>query len=125
MEKTALRARLSLVLAMLFVAALLLGTIALQIFSTEQLTEESGPAVRSTRAVAEALNAALQASGNPRQNPDAFAQRMRTSESIQFRSLHASSVHEAPVEVRTAVGRVPHWFIELLTIPEIGVAFPV
>ena len=98
-----LRARLSLLLAMMFVAALVLGTIALQIFSTEQLTEESGPAVRSTRAVAEALNAALQASGNPRQTLDAFTQSMGTSESIQFRPLNASSVHEAPVEVRFSV----------------------
>jgi two-component system, NarL family, sensor histidine kinase UhpB len=110
---------------MMFVAALLLGTIALQIFSTGQLTEESGPAVRSTRAIAEALNAALQASGNPRQTLDAFTQSMGTSESVQFRPLNASSVHEAPVEVRTPVRRVPRWFIALLTIPEIGVAFPV
>ena len=36
-------------LGLMFVATLLLGTVALHIFSTEQMAEESGPAVRSAR----------------------------------------------------------------------------
>src|SRR5205085_8994112 len=67
----------------------------------------------------------LQASGNPRQTLDAYTQSLGTSESIRFRPLNASAPHDTPIEVRTAVGRVPHWFIELLTIPKIGAAFPV
>jgi two-component system sensor histidine kinase UhpB len=30
-----------------------------------------------------------------------------------------------PVEVRTPLGRVPHWFVDLLGLPEIGASFPV
>jgi two-component system, NarL family, sensor histidine kinase UhpB len=78
-------------LGLMFVATLLLGTVALHIFSTEQMAEESGPAVRSARSVADALNAALQSSGNPRDTLDAFSRSLGNSESIQFRATDAAS----------------------------------
>jgi two-component system sensor histidine kinase UhpB len=120
-----LRARLSLLLAMMFVAALTLGIIALQIFATEQMAEESGPAARSAKVVAEALNAALQTSSDPRQTLEAFARTLGNSESIRFRPTAPVAFSEAPSLVREAHGRAPQWFTELLTIPQIGTSFPV
>jgi two-component system sensor histidine kinase UhpB len=112
-------------LGLMFVATLLLGTVALHIFSTEQMAEESGPAVRSARSVADALNAALQSSGNPRDTLDAFSRSLGNSESIQFRATDAASERKTAAEVRTPPGKVPRWFTELLTIPPIGASFPI
>jgi two-component system sensor histidine kinase UhpB len=120
-----LRARLSLLLAMMFVAALLLGFVALQIFATEQLAEESGPAARSAKAVAEALNAALQASGNPRETLDTFARTLGSSETIQFRPAGPVAFSEKAAPAHDLHGRSPQWFADLLTIPQIGTSFPV
>jgi two-component system sensor histidine kinase UhpB len=49
-QQLPLRARLCLPLGMMFVAALLLGGITLQVFATGQLAEENEPAARSARA---------------------------------------------------------------------------
>jgi two-component system sensor histidine kinase UhpB len=124
-QQLPLRARLFLPLGMMFVAALLLGGIALQVFATEQLAEENQVAVRSARAVADALNGALRSSGNPRETLDAFVQGLGTSESIYFQPAGTSFQHNLPSGVRTPLGGVPLWFIHLLTIPEIGTSFPV
>jgi two-component system, NarL family, sensor histidine kinase UhpB len=120
-----LRARLFLPLGMMFVAALLLGAIALQIFATEQLAEENESAARSAKAVAVALNGALQASAEPRKTLDAFAEGLGKSEAIQFRPAGTFSSPHEPVVIRTPLGRVPQWFIHLLAIPEISDSFPV
>jgi two-component system, NarL family, sensor histidine kinase UhpB len=120
-----LRTRLLLPLAAMFVVALLLGTIALHVFATEQLAEESGPATRSAKAVAEAVNAALQASDSPRQTLEAFARTLGSAGTIQFRPAGPVAFSEKPIEVRTPLGKVPNWFIELLSIPQLGAAFPV
>ena len=119
-----LRARLFLPLGMMFLAALLLGAIALQIFATEQLAEENEAAARSTRAVADALNGTLRSSAEPRKTLDAFVGALGTSEAIRFRPAGTSSSQE-PVEIRTPLGKVPQWFIHLLTIPEISATYPV
>jgi two-component system sensor histidine kinase UhpB len=124
-QQFSLRTRLFLPLSVMFMAALLLGGIALQAFSTAQLAEENEPTVRSARAVADALNGALRSSANPRETLDAFVHALGTSESIRFRPAGASSSHGPPGEVRTPLGRVPQWFIDLLTIPQIGASFPV
>jgi len=124
-QQLSLRTRLFLPLGMMFMAGLLLGGIALQVFSTAQLAEENEPAVRSARAVADALNGALRSSANPRQTLDAFVQALGTSETIHFRAAGTSSSHGPPGEVRTPLGRVPQWFIHLLTIPKIGASFSV
>jgi two-component system, NarL family, sensor histidine kinase UhpB len=110
---------------MMFVAAVLFGLVALQIFATEQMAEESGPAARSAKAVADALNASLQTSQDPRQTLDAFARTLGSSETIQFRPLGPVAFSEPPVQARDPHGMAPQWFTDLLRIPQIGTAFPV
>ena len=117
--------RLVLPLGTMFVAALLLGGISLQIFASGQLMEENEPATRSARVVAEALNSALLVSNNPQQTLDAFVQSLGTSEAIRFRRAGASAPAHSAAEVRTPLGRVPHWFVDLLGLPEISATFPV
>ena len=124
-QNLSLRMRLILPLGAMFVAALLLGAVSLQLFAPVQLLEESEPASRSAKAVAEALNSALLMSTNPQQTLDAFVQSLGTSEAIRFRSAGAGMTPPSPVEVRTPLGRVPHWFVELLGVPELGASFPV
>ena len=87
--------------------------------------EEGEPASRSAKAVAEALNSALLVSANPQQTLDAFVQSLGTSEAIRFRRSGTETAAHAPVEVRTPLGRVPHRFVGLLGLPEIGASFPV
>jgi two-component system, NarL family, sensor histidine kinase UhpB len=124
-QNLSLRMRLILPLGAMFVAALLLGAVSLQLFAPVQLLEESEPASRSAKAVAEALNSALLMSTNPQQTLDAFVQSLGTSEAIRFRSAGAGMTPPSPVEVRTPLGRVPHWFVDLLGVPELGASFPV
>ena len=88
-ESLSLRTRLLLPLGLLFGAALLLGAVSLQIFAPTQLLEESEPAARAARAVAAALNGALQTSANPQATLDAFVQSLGTSEAIRFRRVGA------------------------------------
>jgi two-component system, NarL family, sensor histidine kinase UhpB len=120
-----LRMRLVLPLGTMFVAALLLGAISLQLFAPNQLMEETEPASRSAKAVAEALNSALLVSTNPEQTLDAFVQSLGTSEAIRFRRTGTETAARSPIEVRTPLGRVPRWFVDLLRLPEIGASFPV
>jgi two-component system, NarL family, sensor histidine kinase UhpB len=124
-KNLSLRMRLVLPLGTMFVAALLLGAISLQLFAPDQLTEETEPASRSAKAVAEALNSALLVSTNPEQTLDAFVQSLGTSEAIRFRRTGTETAARSPIEVRTPLGRVPHWFVDLLRLPEIGASFPV
>ena len=117
--------RLLLPLGTMFVAALLLGAVSLQLFAPGQLIEENEPASRSAKAVAEALNSALLMSTNPQQTLDAFVKSLGTSEAIRFRRTGADIPRIRQCEVRTPLGRVPHWFVDLLGLPEIGASFPV
>ena len=86
-ERLSLRTRLLLPLGLMFVAALLAGGVSLQIFATAQLMEETEPAARSARAVAAALNGALQTSTNPQATLEAFVQSLGASEAIRFRRV--------------------------------------
>ncbi|MBA2397447.1 MAG: histidine kinase [Bradyrhizobium sp.] len=124
-KNLSLRMRLVLPLGTMFVAALLFGAVSLQLFAPEQLMEESAPASRSAKAVAEALNSALLVSTNPQQTLDAFVQALGTSEAIRFRRAGAETSAHSPVEVRTPLGRVPNWFVDVLGLPEMGASFPV
>ncbi|WP_312011074.1 MULTISPECIES: histidine kinase [unclassified Bradyrhizobium] len=117
--------RLILPLGTMFVAALLLGAVSLQLFAPAQLVDESEPASRSAKVVAEALNSALLTSANPQQTLDAFVQALGTSEAIRFRRTGIETATPLPAEIRTPLGRVPHWFVDLLGLPEIGASFPV
>jgi two-component system sensor histidine kinase UhpB len=117
--------RLVLPLGTMFVAALLIGAISLQLFAPTQVMEENEPASRSAQMVAEALNSALLVSKNPQQTLDAFVHSLGTSEAIRFRPLGARMSAPLPTEIRTPLGRVPRWFVDLLGLPEIGTSFPV
>jgi two-component system sensor histidine kinase UhpB len=124
-KNLSLRMRLLLPLGAMFVAAILIGGGALQIFASGQLMDESEPAQRSARAVAAALNSALATSANPEQTLDAFAQTLGTSEAIRFRQTGAGIATHIQPEVPTPLGRVPHWFVDLMAMPDVGAAFPV
>ena len=123
-ERLSLRTRLLLPLGLMFMAALLAGAISLQIFASAQLMEETEPAARSARAVAAALNGALQTSANPQAMLDAFVQSLGASETIRFRRL-GTGRDGRPPEVQTPLGTVPDWFVHLLAVPEFKAAFPV
>ena len=108
----------------MFVVALVLGAVLLRSFAAEQLIEENEPAVRSAGQLAEALNATLRSSDNPRQTLNAFGESLGTGGAIQFRSAETS----APAVSRVAAAgsrRAPEWFVNLLALPELGAAFPV
>jgi two-component system, NarL family, sensor histidine kinase UhpB len=122
--RLSLHTRFFLPLGIIFVSALLIGAVSLILFVPPQLADETAPATRSAKAVADALNGALRKSANPEQTLDAFATSLGTSEAIQFRRAGVNSPPH-PVEVQTPLGRVPRWFVDLLAIPEIGAAFPV
>jgi two-component system sensor histidine kinase UhpB len=123
-ETLSLRTRLLLPLGLMFVAALLAGGVSLQFFSATQLMEEAKPAARSARAVAAALNGALQTSSNPQATLEAFAQSLGASEGIRFRRPGTGGDGHPP-EVKTPLGTVPDWFVHLLEVPEFNAAFPV
>ncbi len=123
-ERLSLRARLLLPLGLVFAVALLVGGVSLQIFATTQLIEETEPAARSAKAVAAALNGALQASHNSQATLDAFVQSLGTSEGIRFRRL-GSGLDDRLPKVQTPLGTVPDWFVRLLVLPEFKTAFPV
>lgn len=123
-QRLSFRTQLFLPLGASFLAALILGGVLLRIFATGQLAEESEPRRRSTAAIATALNNTLRASDNPRQTLDAFVHSLDTSSDIQFRPLEAGPVPA----LRDGLGKpqgVPQWFIDLLGIPNLGVASPV
>jgi signal transduction histidine kinase len=121
-KRLSLRARLSLPMVAMVLAALVLGGVALQLVSPEQFENENEQASRSARIVADALNAALAASGNPKATLDAFQRTLGTSEAIAFRSTDSTQV--AP-PARLAQRAVPEWFTSLLQVPELGAAYPI
>ena len=124
-ESLSLRTRLLLPLGLMFGLALLLGAVSLQIFAPAQLLEEAEPAARAARSVAAALNGALQTSANPQATLDAFVQSLGSSEAIRFRRADEETSVHPPIEVRTLLGRVPHWFVHLVEFPEIVATHPV
>ena len=123
-KNLSLRLRLLIPIRSIFVAAVLLGGLSVVFFASGQLEEENAPASRSAGAVAQALNGALKTASNPQQTLDAFATSLGTSEGIRFRRTGAGAT-PAQAEVQTPLGLVPHWFVELLGLPEIGASFPV
>ena len=94
-QELSLRARLFLPLGAMFVVALVLGALLLRGFAAEQLIEENEPAVRSAGQLAEALNASLRSSDNPRQTLNAFGESLGTGGAIRFRSAEASAPAES------------------------------
>lgn len=121
-KRLSLRARLSLPMIGMILAALVLGGVALQIVSPEQFEYENEQLSDTARAVADALNAALASSTNPEATLDAFRRGLGPSETIAFRSPEPTS---APPRIRLRESWAPGWFVSLLSIPEIGAAYPI
>lgn len=124
-NRLSLRTRLFLPLGVMFAAALIMGAVSLDIFTTTQLIDENEPSARSVGLVADALNNALKASADPRRALDAFGQSLGTSEAIQFRHVGAASETQPPVRARTPFGNVPGWFVRLLNIPDVGKSYSI
>ena len=124
-NRLSLRARLFLPLGAMFLGAVIMGAVALNFFAATQLIEENEPPTRSAKLIADALNSALRTSANPRQTLDAFGQALGSSEAVQFRRTGTETSVYPPDEVHTPFGKVPRWFIRLITVPEIGASFPV
>lgn len=120
-QRLSFRTQLFLPLGAMFVTALIMGGVLLHVFTTGQLAEENEPAQRSTRAVAEALNSALRSSDNPRRTLDDFVRMLDATSDIQFHSAEAGSPPHAPRPLQGP----PKWFVDLLTIPDLHIAFPV
>src|ERR1700736_1613407 len=120
--KLSLRERLLLPMAAMVVGALLLGGIALQTVSPDQFEYENAQGVRSAQRVADALNAALTTVGNPQQALDAFAAGLGSSEAIEFARAGTTPDIITP---RTYAGNVPAWFTALLSVPQLGAAYPI
>jgi signal transduction histidine kinase len=108
----------------MFLAALVMGGVLLQMFAPGQLADESEPARRSAQAIAVALNSALHSSDDPRRTLDAFARSLDTNSNIQFHSAATGRSAAPGGDLRNLRG-VPQWFVDLLTIPDMDTAFPV
>src|ERR1700761_5723799 len=122
-KNLSLRARLFLPLGVLVAIALLIGTSALEVFSPSQFVYENQPESDAVRVVAKAMNDALRSSSDPQRTLDAFAGSLEsTAAVIQSRPAERG---EGPPPVRTASAAVPQWFVGLLTIPDLGAAYPV
>jgi two-component system sensor histidine kinase UhpB len=122
-KNLSLRARLFLPLGVLFAIALLIGASALEVFSPSQFVYENQPESDAVRVVAQAFNSALRSSSDPQRTLDAFTASLgATTAVIQYRPADRG---DGPPPVRTASPGVPRWFVGLLTIPELGAAYPV
>jgi two-component system sensor histidine kinase UhpB len=106
----------------MFIAALVLGASALEVFSPGQLKYENEPGARAAQAVARALNAALASSSNPQQTLDGFVASLGVKDAIQFRP--ADAPQDQPL-VRISSRNIPQWFVDRLVIPDIGAAYPI
>jgi two-component system sensor histidine kinase UhpB len=121
-KQLSLQSRLFLPLGVMFIAALVLGALALEVFSPGQLKYENEPGARAAQAVARALNVALSSSSNPRQTLDGFVAGLGTMGSIRFRPPDAPQ--DQPL-ARISSRNIPRWFVDRLVIPDIGAAYPI
>jgi signal transduction histidine kinase len=121
-KKLSLRTRLFLPMVAMTLLALGLGGVALQIVSPDQFEYENEQQSHSTRAVADALNAALAAANNPRQTLDAVAHSLGASDSLAFQPAGSTA---SPPPLHKTAKTVPYWFVALLTIPRLDAAYPI
>ncbi|MEY9364058.1 two-component system sensor histidine kinase UhpB [Bradyrhizobium yuanmingense] len=122
-RRLSFRTQLFLPLGASLLAALILGGILLQIFAAGQVADEHEPARRSIQTIAAALNSTLRASDNPQKTLDAFVQSLDASTDIQFRRMDGGPP-PSPKDLRN-LKKVPQWFVNLITIPEMEAAFPI
>lgn len=121
-KKLSLRARLLLPLAAMVVGALLMGGLALQIVSPEQFRNENAEGSRSAQNVAAALNAGLAAAQNPKDVLAAFSGFLATGDAIEFQPRGSAPARPS---VRIRDSSIPRWFVALLEVPELGMAYPI
>src|SRR5579871_1284112 len=121
-KRLPLRFRLFLPTIGLIAATLLFGIFSLQIFSPDQLENESEDAAALVRTVTKGLNTSLKVTANPEPALDAFAEGIGTGDAIQYRKATAS-VSEPKIRLNT--DGVPAWFVGLLRIPNIATAHPI
>jgi signal transduction histidine kinase len=123
-QRLSFSTQLLLPLGAMFIAALLMGGALLHVFTTGQLAKENEPAQRSARAVAGALNNALRSSDNPQRTLDEFVRALDPSSDIQFHPAESGSLPFAPRPLQ-GPHSPPRWFANLLSIPDLHIAFPV
>lgn len=123
-QRLSFRTQLFLPLGLSFLVALAMGGVLLQTFATGQLADENEPGRRSTRAVAAALNNALNASDDPRKVLEAFVRSLGTVSDVQFRSADADAAPAPNAGLRGPHG-VPQWFVDMIAIPDMDAASPV
>jgi len=116
------RQRLLLPIALMILSALVSGAVALLVFSPDQFEYENEQESGSARAVAKALNGALQASRNPEQTLVAFGNGLGNTEAIRF--VPAGTREQVP-PLRGKGSNVPAWFVSNLTIPDLTKSYPV
>jgi two-component system, NarL family, sensor histidine kinase UhpB len=116
------RQRLLLPIALMILSALASGVIALFVFSPDQFEYENEQEAGSVRAVARALNGALEASHNPEQMLDAFEKGLGHAEAIRYLP---AGIREPlpPVHVRSS--SVPAWFVSNLAIPDLEKSYAI
>lgn len=116
------RQRLLLPIALMILSALVSGAVALLVFSPDQFEYENEQESGSARAVARALNGALEASRNPEQTLAAFGKGLGNAEAIRY--LPAGTREPVP-PLRGKASNVPAWFVSNLTIPDLAKSYPV
>jgi two-component system sensor histidine kinase UhpB len=106
--------RLLLPIALMILSALASGAVALLVFSPDQFEYENEQESGSARAVARALNGALEASRNPEQTLEAaFGKGLGDAEAIRY--LPAGTREPVP-PLRGKGSSVPAWFVSNLTM---------
>jgi two-component system, NarL family, sensor histidine kinase UhpB len=123
-QRLSFSTQLFLPLGVIFVTALIMGGVLLHVFTTGQLAYENQPAQRSTKAVAEALNNTLRSSDNPRKTLHDFVRMLDASSDIQFLPEEAVAPPFTPRGLQGSHSP-PKWFVDLLAIPDVHIAFPV
>src|SRR5258705_3429801 len=106
--RLSLRARLFLPLGIMFVTALLVGAVSLAFFVPTQLADETAPAARSARAVADALNGGLRLFAHTGQTLGACLQSFGTTEDIPVWRAGAHKPRHS-VEMRTPPRPMTRW----------------
>jgi len=105
--------RLLLPIALMILSALASDAVALLVFSPDQFEYENEQESGSARAVARALNGALEVSRNPEQTLAAFGKGLGNAEAIRY--LPAGTREPVP-PLRGKGSSVPAWFVSNLTM---------
>jgi signal transduction histidine kinase len=121
-KSSSLPVRLGVLLGSIFLAALIVGAVALRAFAVDQLIDENQPAIRSAGMVARALNNTLAHSAEPERTLGVFVEGLgHADEALRFERTGDPS----PRARTGAQGRAPDWFAGLIATPAISERFPI